>query len=939
LKLLSTLQRFLIPIVLLALFGPLFLAQRQFTQEMRSLDENAHTQAESLTRLLTVSENLMMEQVVAAMRLLKDVNGKQLGSPALGGVAVVGGRTLPNLLLGGQPQANRFELVDHVASVIGGTATLFVKSGSDFVRVATNVHKRDGSRAVGTVLDPGGKAIAAIRAGQPFYGVVDILGTPYITGYEPMRNAAGDIIGIWYVGRQVDTQILREAVEKTRLLQSGFAAVLDANQHIRFLSAHVPLAIAHAVLQNANGWASVRQQIPEWGFEVVMAYPLSEARTVSLARSAGILFIFVGLGVLLIAMVIYLLRRFVLHPLGGDPAAASELVRRISAGELSEDGLQAKDGSLMANMLKMRRNLRDMVETLHLNTERLSLLASVFEHAHDAIFITDLEANVIEVNPAFIDITGYTRADIIGKTAHRLLAPKYDAEPFNKAWNTLETTAAWHDETWLSSKHETVFAAWLDLFAVRDDQQRIARFVGVFSDITHAMEQQQKLERMAYHDALTQLPNRVLFSDRLQQSLAQNERINGVLAVCYIDLDGFKPINDSLGHEAGDKLLVQLALRVRNSLRAGDTIARLGGDEFALLLCGLQSVEECCQTLTRLLDIISAPYLIDDNAISISASAGFTLSPPDEANPDILLRHADQAMYLAKLGGKNRYHLFNPEHDRQTRAQHEALAAMKQALDNGEFRLHYQPKVNMRQGEVIGLEALIRWQHPELGLRYPNEFLPALEGSDLSIEVGEWVILETLRQIREWQLAGLSIAVSVNITARHLMQPDFTPRLAEMFEAYPEVPPALLELEITESAALEDFASISALIDECHVLGVTFALDDFGAGYSSLTYLRRLPADILKIDQSFVRDMLRDPDDMTIVAGVISLSREFRRKVIAEGVETIEHGIKLLAMNCELAQGYGIAKPMPAEAVPQWIASYRPDPSWIASDVGILIPR
>ncbi len=906
---------------------------------MRSLDDNAYMQAESLARLLTVSEQLMMEKVVSAMKLLKDVDGNSLGSPSLGAETVVAGRKVPELLLGGQPQSSRFELVDGVTSIMGGTATLFVKSGENFVRVSTNVHTADGARAVGTLLDPQGKAIAAIRTGKPFYGVVDILGQPYVTGYEPMRDVAGNIVGIWYVGLLVDPQTLRDAVKKTRLLNSGFAAVLDARQKIRFLSGHIEQKQAYAALRDSRSWASVHQKIPDWGFEVVMAYPRNEARTVSMARSAGLLVIYIGAGILLIGIVAYLLRRFVLLPLGGDPVAASELVRSISAGELDEDGRQAKDGSLMANMLKMRRNLRQMVETRHQNAERLSLAASVFEHANDAIFITDLDATIIEVNPAFLETTGYTREEVIGVSAHELLAPPHDAEPFNEVWMKLETAGEWHAETWLSGRNAMVFAAGLDLFAVRDERQKVMRYVGVFSDITHIMEQQQKLERMAYHDALTQLPNRVLFSDRLQQALAQNERMQSMLAVCYLDLDGFKPINDGLGHAAGDRLLVQLAQRVRNSLRAGDTLARLGGDEFALLLCGLQSPEEGCRTLARLLDVISAPYLIDEGNVTISASAGISLSPPDEANPDILLRHADQAMYLAKLGGKNRYHLFNPEHDRQTRAQYEALAEMKQALDRGEFRLHYQPKVNMRQGQVIGMEALLRWQHPELGLRYPGDFLPALENSDLSVEVGEWVVVEALRQIAEWQQAGLSIAVSVNITARHLMQPDFTPRLAEMLAEFPEVSPALLELEITESAALEDFVSVGAVIDDCHLLGVTFALDDFGAGYSSLTYLRRLPADILKIDQSFVRDMLGDPDDMTIVAGVISLSQEFRRRVIAEGVETVEHGIKLLAMNCELAQGYGIAKPMPAGEVLQWVAAYSPDPSWVAFEAGILIPR
>lgn len=939
LKFLSTLQRFLIPIVTLVVFGPLFLAEREFSQEMRSVDQLAQDQAESLKHLLTVSEKLMLAQVQSSMHLLKDVNGKQLGEARLDGETTVAGRKVPVLLIGDRPQTGDFGLVDSVTSVMGGTATLFVKAGDDFVRVSTNVTK-DATRAVGTILDPRGKAITAIRRGLPFYGVVDILGTPYITGYEPMLDAQHRLIGIWYVGFKVDTQALRDAVQSTRLLQSGFVMVLDANRQIRFLSGHASKETALLVLQHqAPDWTSVKREIPEWGFEIVVAYPTSEAYSVSIVRSSSILLIFFGLGLLLIALVVFLMRRFVLEPLGGDPMLASELVRNISAGELDDDGTKAQEGTLMANMLKMRRNLREMVETLHHNAERLSLSASVFEHTRDAIFIADLDARMIEANPAFIEITGYAREEVTGQSIYELLAPEHELGNFDELWGAVEKNGIWRGETWLEGKRGAVFAVWLDIFAVRDEHHAVNRYVGVFSDITPLMEQQLKLEHMAYHDALTQLPNRALFSDRLQQALAQIERRGEALAVCYLDLDGFKPINDTMGHDAGDQLLIQLAQRVRSSLRAGDTVARLGGDEFALLLCGLQSAEEAGQTLGRMLNIISAPYSIGEASVVVSASAGLTISPPDEANPDILLRHADQAMYLAKLSGKNRYHLFDPEHDRQTREQHEALAAIKQGLDRGEFLLYYQPKVNMRLGEVIGMEALIRWQHPELGLLAPSSFLPVVENSDLSIEIGEWVIHTALNQIRLWQAAGLTMAVSVNITAHHLTQADFAQRLAERLAEFPEVSPSLLELEITESAALEDIASISQLIEECHQLGVTFALDDFGAGYSSLTYLRRLPVDILKIDQSFVRDMLRDPDDMSIVAGVISLSLEFRRRVIAEGVETVEHGIKLLAMNCEFAQGYGIARPMPADTIAAWVAAYRPDISWMSVYADMLLPR
>ena len=297
---------------------------------------------------------------------------------------------------------------------------------------------------------------------------------------------------------------------------------------------------------------------------------------------------------------------------------------------------------------------------------------------------------------------------------------------------------------------------------------------------------------------------------------------------------------------------------------------------------------------------------------------------------DQLVRHADQAMYVAKESGKNRYHLFDTVQDEAIKVQRESLEAIRTALDNQQFVLHYQPKVNMRTGTVIGVEALIRWQNPERGLLNPLEFLPVIENHPMSIEIGEWVIDTVLTQISLWQKRGLKLPVStsINIAAVQLQQPDFTQRLTTLLAAHPDVEPHYLELEVLETSALDDVAHVSAIMNACMALGVKFALDDFGTGYSSLTYLRRLPASLIKIDQSFVRDMLTDPDDLAIVEGVIALAKSFKRDVIAEGVETIEHGTALLQLGCELAQGYGIAKPMPASDVPEWVADWQADGAW-----------
>ncbi|MHB1428409.1 MAG: putative bifunctional diguanylate cyclase/phosphodiesterase [Rhodocyclaceae bacterium] len=447
-------------------------------------------------------------------------------------------------------------------------------------------------------------------------------------------------------------------------------------------------------------------------------------------------------------------------------------------------------------------------------------------------------------------------------------------------------------------------------------------------DVADRNRYEHELEFLAHHDPLTQLPNRVLLADRLQHAIAQTQRAECLLAIAYLDLDGFKEINDTLGHKTGDQLLVMVAQRFKEHIRAADTVCRLGGDEFVLLLGDLSEIEECTGAIERLLDALARPYPHDPQPLRITASIGLTIYPFDDADADALMRHADQAMYVAKQSGRNRYHLFDAEQDRQVQARHSNLARLDAALRDNEFVLHYQPKVDMRSGKVVGAEALIRWQHPEEGLLPPSRFLGEIEDSDLAIPLGEWVIATALAQLARWQAAGLKLAISVNISPRHLQVRNFPKRLGELLQQHAQLPPASLELEVVESAALEDVVRVAEIIDACHALGVSFALDDFGTGYSSLSYFKRLHVDVLKIDQSFVRDLLTDDEDHAIVEGVISLTRTFKRQVIAEGVESAEIGAALLQLGCPLAQGYGIAKPMPAADLPGWIANWQPCPQW-----------
>jgi diguanylate cyclase (GGDEF)-like protein/PAS domain S-box-containing protein len=437
------------------------------------------------------------------------------------------------------------------------------------------------------------------------------------------------------------------------------------------------------------------------------------------------------------------------------------------------------------------------------------------------------------------------------------------------------------------------------------------------------------LENIAHYDALTHLPNRVLLADRMQQAMARTKRSDQSLAVAFLDLDGFKAINDKHGHAVGDQLLIHFAQRMKSTLREGDTMARIGGDEFVVVLTDLQHTSDCEPLLRRLLEAAAEPVMLDDLALEVSASIGVTIYPQDGSDAEQLMRHADQAMYLAKQAGKNCYHMFDIAKDVAVKHQRETLEHIRAALHNSEFVLYYQPKVHMRTGQVIGVEALIRWQHPQYGLCPPASFLPVIENHLLSVELGEWVIETALNQMIEWECMGLELPVSVNIGAMQLQQSNFAERLEALLILHPAANPHNLELEILETSALEDITQVSAIINNCKALGVSFALDDFGTGYSSLAYLKRLPAGLLKIDQSFVRDMLDDADDLAIIKGIVGLANAFHRRVIAEGVETIAHGEILLAMGCELAQGYGIARPMPAAAIPEWVSTWRPDSAWV----------
>lgn len=618
------------------------------------------------------------------------------------------------------------------------------------------------------------------------------------------------------------------------------------------------------------------------------------------------------------------------HVLGAADAFSCEYRLRHASGEwvwVSSSGRIAERDSL-DQPLRMSGTQQD-VSARYLAERQLKLAASAFTHASEGIMITDSEGLVIDVNEAFSRITGFSRAEALGQLPLFLRSDQDDEPVHQELMRALRETGEWQGEVWNRRKDGERFAEKVNISSVYDERGQRLHYIALFSDITASKLHQQELESIAHYDRLTGLPNRELLVDRMQLAMQLARQQGRLLAVACLDLDGFKLINDRHGHEVGDHLLVELAARMRQIMRPEDTLARLGGDEFILVLTGLDQVSDCLPILDNLLSLVARPVIMDILMPALTASVGVSLfSPGDDMDADQLLRYADQAMINAKQGGRNRYELFDHVQEHALQERQRALQDIRQALTEEQFCLFYQPKVNMRTGGLVGVEALIRWQHPELGMRSPAEFLPVIEGQRLGLELGEWVMHTALSQFHAWRAAGVHVPVSVNVAADQLLQADFIERLDSLLNNFPVLPAGALELEILESSALDDMQHVGQVIDACHARGIMLSLDDFGTGYSSLTYLRRLPVDVLKIDQSFVRDMLDDPDDLAIVASIMGLARSFSRPVIAEGVETVEHGELLLLLGCEQAQGYGIARPMPADQVAAWIAGWQPASQW-----------
>ena len=564
--------------------------------------------------------------------------------------------------------------------------------------------------------------------------------------------------------------------------------------------------------------------------------------------------------------------------------------------------------------------------------ERQQLSTSVFMHLHEGLVVTDADMRVLDANPTYCRIVGIPRDELIGQVPGLLRPGVSDAlgRPQQASLlAALHSHGSWVGEVVERRRNGDACALHLTVSTVSAPDGALRYHVLVVSDVTEQRLQRERLERQAHFDELTRLPNRARLGQLLAEAMAATDRDGFLLAVCFLDLDHFKAINERHGHAAGDRLLAELANRLRSALRArgtvwSDSAARLGGDEFVLLLRA-GTVEEARAAVERVLRVVAQPMVLQPGSEPevITASVGATVYPLDASDADTLLRHADQAMYSVKQSGRNGFLFFDPEHSRRHEERVLAIGRVQDALDRGELELYYQPKVDLKRGSVLGVEALLRWNHPEHGLVPPVQFLPLIENTGLSVRVGDHVLAQALDQLELWQDQGLDLSVSVNITARHLYEPDFGQRLSELLARHQRPLGSRLELEVLETAALDDVSRTAAVLERCAKLGVRWALDDFGTGYSTLTYLKRLPIQVLKIDRSFVQNMLSDPQDRAIVEGVLSLSRTFGCVVVAEGIETAAQARMLLDMGCEIGQGLGIAAPMPAAEVGPWVREWK----------------
>ncbi|HEY6898427.1 MAG TPA: EAL domain-containing protein [Rhodocyclaceae bacterium] len=554
--------------------------------------------------------------------------------------------------------------------------------------------------------------------------------------------------------------------------------------------------------------------------------------------------------------------------------------------------------------------------------ERLRLAATILATTVEGVMITDADGNVVSANLAFTEITGYDLDEVLGKNPRFLRSERQDPAFYQAMWATLEEAGVWQGEIWNRRKNGELYPEWLTITAIKNSQQKLTHYVGVFSDISSLKRSQEQLERLAHFDPLTDLPNRVLFQDRLAHAIDRAQRYDHLIAVLLLDLDGFKTVNDSLGHPVGDRLLQEVASRLKSCIRVEDTVSRLGGDEFALVLADMNDGSDAIDVVRKILASIQLPFDLDGAGARVSASIGIAVYPADGDNATDLVRNADAAMYGAKEAGRNGYHFYQATmtHRAQERLLQER--ALRRGIDQCEFEVWFQPQVSLHSGAVTGAEALVRWRDPGRGLVSPAEFIPLAERTGLIVPLGAQVLDQVCAHARRWLDEGLPFGrLAVNVAAPQIDRSDFVLTLRQALENA-GLPPDRLEIEITESLIMENSAHARDVMLAIQQLGVTTSIDDFGTGYSSLAYLKELPIDNLKIDRAFVKGLPEDSNDVAITRAIISMAHSLGFKVIAEGIETQSQRDFLGAEHCDEAQGYLISQPLPAAEFEAWLRAY-----------------
>ena len=549
------------------------------------------------------------------------------------------------------------------------------------------------------------------------------------------------------------------------------------------------------------------------------------------------------------------------------------------------------------------------------NRERLRQAAAVFDCTREGVLVTDTQGLIVHVNRAFMEITGYQCEDVMGQRPSLFKSGRHSAHFYQQMFQALESTGEWSGEIWNRRKSGEVYPQWQTIRVIHDDQGQVSHYVAVFSDISAMKNSEHELAHLAHHDPLTDLPNRLLFTDRAEQALASAQVHKRGCALLLMDLDHFKIINDSLGHNVGDQLLKLVAERLSGLFGPGVTLARLGGDEFAVLAESCPQVVQAAALAQRMLNAMKDPFIFDGNQLFISASIGISLFPSDALSAEQLLRNADSALFKAKSAGREGYALYTEELTAHAQHRVEIAGELRRALDQQELRVYYQPVHDLHDSRLVGVEALVRWQHPERGLVPPGEFIPIAERTGLIADIDAWVMDQACRQMCQWLADGAPLSfIAINVSSRLFARRELYEQVAQVLHAT-GLDPAFLELEVTESAVMDDPEVALEQLHRLRELGLRLAIDDFGTGYSSLLRLKRLPVQKLKIDQGFVAGLPWDEDDAAIVRVVIALAKSMGMQVHAEGIEQVEQARFLLDQECDMGQGYWFGRPMPADEI------------------------